>query len=213
MRPNGRSRKMPPSSTRLKYAPQIEQRLADLALRLRIPMIERRIREQLFTETERKRIEAQEKSPRDVVALWSKIKNVSPARAIADLAFEADLLSAGQHVLLVRDLGEAKRTVNSALKPEWNRETCELRYGGQVVRKTRGVKIAKNITAVLDEFESKNWPDRIDNPLHDQDPQTLREAIATLNERLTKLRFRSDGSGTGVAWGLHTGRASTARRP
>jgi hypothetical protein len=188
-------------------------------------MIERRIREELFTEAERKRIEAEgkthvsakrkqikapeKKTPQDVVGLWSRIKNVTPARAIADLGFAMDLLSPGQHARLLRDLSEADRTGT----PEWNRETCELRYGGKLVRKIRRLKIAKNLVAILDEFQSKNWPDRVDNPLGDKGAQTMRESIAALNTGLSVLIFRSDGAGAGIVWGLRTARAPPARRP
>lgn len=83
-------------------------------------------------------------------------------------------------------------------KPIWDGHT-DLRFREEVIRKTRGRKIAKNITAILDAFQANGWPDRIEDPLPGApDGQRLREAIADLNHKLPDIRFSAaDG---GVSW-------------
>jgi hypothetical protein len=231
---------MPPNSTPATTATQIEKRLAELQLRLRIPMVGRRIREELFSESERKQIEVESK-PReeaerkrieaegktlteeertpieaevlarlDVIGFWSRFKNVSRGRAIADLAFATDLLSPGQHARLLRDL---KESAPDRVVPEWNRESCKLNYGAKLARKIRGLTIAKRIVTILDAFERAGWPERIANPLADKDAQRLREAIARLNRGLSLINFSADGASCGIRWEPVTGRAPAAHEP
>jgi hypothetical protein len=80
--------------------------------------------------------------------------------------------------------------------PSWDKEACELRYHGEVVRKLR--RTAKKPITVLTAFEEDSWPTRIASPL----PRNadLREVIRVLNTRLKLLRFEADGSGTGICW-------------
>jgi hypothetical protein len=227
---------MSPNSTSVTIAPQVEQRLADLRLRLRIPMIQRLIQERAFTETERQQIESEtearieaefarlraekkrvtkrrrqeieseQRDQVDFIGFWSRTKKVSRSGAIADLAFSVDLISAGEHLSLLRDLGEANEPPNGEV-PVWNRKTGKLSYRGRLARKVSGVKRAKNLVAILDEFERRGWPEWIPNPLAGRDDQTLREAIADLSRGLAWLVFRSSDSG--VLWEVD----SAAHRP
>lgn len=73
---------------------------------------------------------------------------------------------------------------------------------------------ATSIVAILDAFEEERWPDQIDDPLPGgSDPQRLREAIRTLNEGLTLIRFRGDGSGQRVVWEAANTRAAPCAAP
>jgi len=89
---------------------------------------------------------------------------------------------------------------SNTLKPEWNREIGELRFNNEVVRKVK-TSVAKCVVLILDSFQELGWPRRIDSPL-DPDPVRFHDAIASLNERLTKICFSADGSGKGIRWDL-----------
>lgn len=84
-------------------------------------------------------------------------------------------------------------------KPRWDKETHELRFKGQLIRRVR--PIADNVIRVLDTFEDDGWPRRIDDPL-DPSPETRRisETLRTLNDGLKMIRFRADGTGEGIIW-------------
>lgn len=83
---------------------------------------------------------------------------------------------------------------------EWRSATGELLVGGHVVRTYAAT--ATSCRPILDKFEAEGWPKRIDSPFQSEDPEKLREAIRSLNQKLNRkiLRFAADGSGKGVSW-------------
>ena len=86
------------------------------------------------------------------------------------------------------------------IKPLWNKELSKLFWGTTVIRRVRPT-VAKNVVAVLDEFQEEEWRDRIDYPLDlGGDPQRLHETLKRLNQGLTMIRFRADGKGKGIVW-------------
>jgi len=86
-------------------------------------------------------------------------------------------------------------------KPTWQRDTASLFFDGKPIKKIRSVTVAKNLVRILDDFEEKGWPDRIDDPLSSsKDQQRLHEAIRRLNGKLSAIRFHADGTGTGIVW-------------
>jgi hypothetical protein len=114
------------------------------------------------------------------------------------------------HILLLRKLRDELVIAINRLagaeveKPIWKGDIGKLMFRGKVVRKVRAGKVATRIRPILDEFQAQNWPDRIlVSPEWKCCPQTLREAIATLNEGIVKpdngfIKFEADGSGHGV---------------
>ena len=87
------------------------------------------------------------------------------------------------------------------VKPRWDGETFELHVGPFLTRQVR--PIAGKPILILASFEELGWPRRIDDPTYDLGrtrPDRLKEALASLNEGLLLLRFRSDGTGEGVIW-------------
>jgi hypothetical protein len=86
-----------------------------------------------------------------------------------------------------------------AAKPVWNAETNKLSFHGKVVREVRAGHIAGRIRPILDQFQASDWVERVDAP-RNFDPQTVREAVKSLNDGLRVIRFRSDGTGGGVIW-------------
>ncbi len=144
------------------------------------------------------------------VGMWMKLKGVSELRASVDLALELDHITSGTHKRLLREIGESE-TNHVRVLPVWNQDTGELRFGDQVVRRVRSRTRADNIVRILDAFQEDGWPDRIDDPLPGgTDSQRLREAVRTLNQDLEKIRFRADGTGTGIVWETAQTRATPA---
>ncbi len=88
--------------------------------------------------------------------------------------------------------------------PVWNPLRRELRFKGMIVKNLS--LSACNQEAIVVAFEEEHWVERIDDPLPPiagQDPRRrLNETIKQLNRkhRNSLIRFRSDGSGTGVQW-------------
>lgn len=129
-------------------------------------------------------------------ARWLLFEGFEPPTDIATLAAEHRF----QDEMPVKPPA-AQRTGNEpAIR--WNKETCELSVNGEIVRKLRGRKVAKNVALVLDCFEDDGWPQRIDSPFaaDETGTQTCRETIRSLNDGLRLIRFVADGSGEGIVW-------------
>jgi hypothetical protein len=91
---------------------------------------------------------------------------------------------------------------SAQVTPHWDGHGT-LTYDGETVRKVRGRPVATHLFAILDAFQEQGWPAKIPDPLVGRhDSQRLREAVRTLNRRLTILHFRCDGSGEGICWEL-----------
>jgi hypothetical protein len=88
--------------------------------------------------------------------------------------------------------------------PHWDANSRTLSWQGQVVKEFRVP--ADNQELILAAFQEQDWPPRIDDPLprsKGRDPKVcLRDTIRGLNkrQRLARLRFQADGTGTGVCW-------------
>jgi hypothetical protein len=177
--------------------------LRDLHFKLGIPQIVELVFQLELSEEERHAIKPQ-LGTAPLVKLVADLRSISIARATVDLAHAVDLIDDGCHRRLLRELGEsASAASEQPNRPVWDRDANELRFRGKVVRQIRSITVAKNVVAILDAFEEAGWQNRhVDNlpaPL-DDDPQKLREAVATLNEGLETddLWFKSDGTGHGV---------------
>lgn len=132
------------------------------------------------------------------VGMWMKSRHVSRSRAVAELAFEYGLLNEAGFRRLLLGLGEVEHA-HSDPRLTWKRDTGELRLNGHLVRRVEYPSRASNLVTVLDSFEELGWPDRIDDPLpHGSDKQRLRETVRSLNQGLSEIRFRADGTGTGI---------------
>lgn len=148
-----------------------------------------------------------------LVGMWMKARKVSKPRAILELAYEFNFLSGVDHRRLLVALGKKESTPTSH-RPNWDRGTGKLHYGGKLVRHVANPGRATNIVAILDVFEEQGWPERIDDPLRGgADKQRLREAIRTLNQGLSGIRFRADGTGSGIGWEPADTRARPAPHP
>lgn len=88
------------------------------------------------------------------------------------------------------------------LKPIWDRERRELRFGDIVVKRFKWP--AENQELVLNAFEDLGWPKRIDNPLEAHPTicpkRRLHDTLKCLNRKQVNelIKFRGDGTGLGV---------------
>jgi hypothetical protein len=88
--------------------------------------------------------------------------------------------------------------------PRWDAVAGKLWWQGGVLKCLRHDAI--NQRRILDAFEEQGWQRRIDDPLPGSRglarKSRLREALRGLNrgQRVPALRFRTDGSGTGICW-------------
>jgi hypothetical protein len=136
-----------------------------------------------------------------------RVRRISQCRAILELTLANELITDAGYRRLLRAIGEQVilPPSNASPKLEWDKAICELRLNGKVVKRVRGVKVAKkNVVAVLDCFEEEEWPRRIHDPLPPSKAlsKRLHDTIASLNSDLVGLRFRTDGSGENVCWDL-----------
>ncbi|MBX7103011.1 MAG: hypothetical protein K1X57_02950 [Gemmataceae bacterium] len=115
------------------------------------------------------------------------------------------------------------------LKPVWDKNSGRLTYGGRLCKKIRLAK-AENVTRILNEFQTQNWPHRVTDPLledlkkgkarqsvphenggtilipiqHDHRDllqRTKTETIRSLNDKLNVLHF-AGSYGNEIEWGL-----------
>ena len=93
---------------------------------------------------------------------------------------------------------------NRRLRPSWDDERRELRFGEMIVKQFKWP--AENQILVLRAFEASNWIRLIDNPFAVDGkvcPKTrLHDAIKCLNRHHVQpgIRFHGDGTGWGVYW-------------
>lgn len=176
-----------------------QEKLQGLILQVRIPLIQERTWERHLTDAERQFVERHGLSEKTIDTIWAAVKGVSPARAVLDIAVASDLLSIADFQWLCREIGESDAIERP--RPKWDGQRGCLLWGEQLIRTVK--PMAKNVTKILAAFEEDGWPPRIDDPLPGDQrapDQRLRETVATLNEGLKVIRFRTDGTGEGVIW-------------
>jgi hypothetical protein len=101
---------------------------------------------------------------------------------------------------------DSNGSATAAFKPCWNSLRRELCLGVKVVKRFRVPAHIQQL--IICAFEEEGWPAHIDDPLprsRDIDPHArLHDAIQRLNGRQINhlLRFKGNGSGTGISWEL-----------
>lgn len=173
---------------------------------------ERRILERCFTDEEHRafgseRTDREQRQGADTPGVpidqwYAQCRKISHVTAIVELACGMGSANPASYNWILEAIGEEVPVNSLSRRLVWDRHLRELRLDGRVVRRIRGLRVAKNVVAILDAFENSSWQDcHVTNPLGpDRDAQTLRETVATLNERLRtkELKFESDGTGNGV---------------
>ena len=86
-------------------------------------------------------------------------------------------------------------------KPRWDANHRCLLVGSVVVRRYTGD--APNQTRILEAFEAAGWPPRVASPFLEGDRKyRLNKTLRDLNKGISPklIRFRADGTGTGIRW-------------
>ena len=170
-------------------------------------MIGRRVWLEVFNDTDRKRCHddyAKACPNANVIDMWMRARRGSEYRAIVDIAVAVGIMTPDRREWLLKEAGE-EAARPPADTPHWDRDACKLYLGTKVIRTVRSLRISARIVCILDAFEFARWPTSIDDPMPKataEDPQSLRHAVASLNENLTDIRFFGNGSG-GVRWASH----------
>ena len=101
---------------------------------------------------------------------------------------------------------DAPGEVASDQRPVWDPARRILRVGNVVVKHFRVPAPSQEV--IISAFADEGWAPRVDDPLPpevDSEPiRRLQSAIMCLNRNQLRrlLRFRGDGTGTGVIWEL-----------
>lgn len=88
-------------------------------------------------------------------------------------------------------------------KPRWDGSARCLFLGKELIRKY--AHNAYSQMAILQAFQTENWPKRIDNPFRNQAghhcKERLRRTVENLNRHVSFIHFWCDYNG-GVCWGI-----------
>lgn len=134
------------------------------------------------------------------IGMWRVLHpGVSEEQAVLDISKSMSTMDEATYNWLMREMVSDPQRIRGE-RPDWNRDCGILTFRGEVIRRVR-VGTGTHIVRILDEFEAQGWPDRIDSPItKTRDDQVHRDSIRKLNARLSAIRFRSDGTGTGILW-------------
>lgn len=174
-----------------------------------------RMWERLFTPSEREQLggdPVKAWKQLGTAGMWAKVRGTSPDRAVVDVAVGIGHMSQTNYEWVLREMGEvvpAERRVAGVKqssppetpRPNWNRETGELSYDGEVIRIVRLRSIRDNIVLILDVFQEESWPARIDDPLPEgPNPQRIHQTLQSLNTGLKRIRFHALEGGRAIRW-------------
>ena len=130
--------------------------------------------------------------------MWAAVRGGSRLRAILDIAYAQDWIATDVYRESLSALGESADPSNL---PQWNAQTGELWFDGEIVRHIRNQKKATNIVRILAAFQESGWPRSIDDPVTaGGDSAQRRRAIESLNDGLIRIRFACAGDGESFTW-------------
>lgn len=91
-------------------------------------------------------------------------------------------------------------------RPRWDSESLQLFLGNARIKQIQRKNQAVNVIKILQVFEEENWAGEIDDPLPPPDEnmsnrERLQEAVKSLNNGLSRIRFHASGGGERVRWG------------
>ena len=189
------------SSTK-KHSEKTQETLTGLRYRIGGWTFANDVWERLMTARERQQLGGElEKARRlhhGIVGMWRRVRNVSDARAIVDIAYGIGLLEVPRREWLLRQIGDEVKSRSETDAPAWNHATGELTYRGRQIRKIRSMR-RTNIGSILDLFQAQDWPQAIDAP--DKWPQqTVNDTVRSLNENLKAIKFHSRDGGRMIYW-------------
>ncbi len=139
--------------------------------------------------------------------MWQKIHDIPQPVCLIEVGYKLGLIDLATRNEFLRDINykiKAIKTVKTFnnLKPIWKKETGELRYNDELIRKIRRTKCPTNAEAIFNAFHKARWKSTIPNPLDNKDPRTLEDSIRHLRKGLSLITFSSARRGTEISWGL-----------
>jgi len=194
---------------------KFRSRLWELYYKFLNPHLAEEVWNRCLTDEERTRLGSLDsafKMQDSTLGFYAKAKNTSREVAVIELSrlyglAEIDYIWLCQELLHFtgEQIGPLASEVAAVSdKPNWDSDRNELWIQGMLARKVRRGSVPCNIRLILDSFQKKGWPARIEDPLTDvPDPERLRSTIASLNggnKKIKHMKFFSDGTGKGITW-------------
>ena len=183
--------------------PKLKKKFAELRRKVQGVVAATAVWDSLFTDKERESLGGDAykawKAHGHTAGMWSKVREVTPARAGVDLAYEFDWLDTRTRAQLIKAFGEEEPP---SVLPRWIKPKGEVLFRGVVVRRIARPLQAKKIVTILDSFEELGWPRQIDDPVTSGGPHNAarRRVIESLNKGLTGIHFICVGDGERFGW-------------
>lgn len=163
--------------------------------------------ERIFTSEERARLGGsifryRQEHGVNLIQIYTQLRCTTQYRATIELAEQLNFLSASDSLWLLRETGSLEDAPSAVSRaPAWDRESYVLRLENVAIRTIKLPTKATNIVRILDSFEARGWPRRIEDPLpNGPDPIRLAAALRSLNQGLQQISFHKDGTGEGIRW-------------
>ena len=184
--------------------PKLKKKFDELRLKVEDVPVAIGIWDSLFTNKERESLggdafKAWKEQGHSTAGMWSKVREVTPAKAVVDIAYEFDWLDTRTRAQLIKAFGEEEPP---SVLPRWIKPKGEVLFRGVVVRRIARPLQAKKIVTILDTFEELGWPRQIDDPVTSGGPHNAarRRVIESLNKGLTGIHFICVGDGERFGW-------------
>ena len=182
--------------------PKLKKKFAELRRKVQGVVAATAVWDSLFTDKERESLGGDAykawKAHGHTAGMWSKVREVTPARAIVDIAYEFDWLDTRTRAQLIKAFGEEEPP---SVLPRWIKPKGEVWFRGVVVRRIARPLQAKKIVIILDVFEELGWPRQIDDPVTSGPHNAARRrVIESLNKGLTDIHFICVGDGERFGW-------------
>jgi len=141
--------------------------------------------------------------------MWQKFHHIPEPVCLIEIGYKLGLIDLATRDEFLREINYKTKTIKAVktlnnLKPIWKKETGELRYNDELIRKIRRTKCPTNAEAIFNAFHKARWKSTIPNPLGNKDPRTLEDSIRQLRKGLSLITFSSARRGTEISWGLVT---------
>ena len=182
--------------------PKLKKKFAELRRKVQGVVAATAVWDSLFTDKERESLGGDAykawKAHGHTAGMWSKVREVTPARAVVDIAYEFDWLDTRTRAQLIKAFGEEEPP---SVLPRWIKPKGEVLFRGVVVRRIARPLQAKKIVIILDVFEELGWPRQIDDPVTSGPHNAARRrVIESLNKGLTDIHFICVGDGERFGW-------------
>src|SRR3990172_8798175 len=147
-----------PISTRgRKLSAAVVNELKTQALRIQPWVAAERLWTRVLTEIDRERLgsDLEECYPRlGTAGMWMELRGVSRERAVIEVAPQLGFSHEPNARWLLRENGEDTLPPPVREHPVWHRETGELHWGDQVIRRVRVMRNPSSIQRILDTFQA-----------------------------------------------------------